>query len=124
MQRLAWIALAGALGTVARYVLGGWIQRHWLGSFPSATWVINGSGCFLFGLIWTLGEERLGVPPEWRIVILTGFLGAYTTFSTYMFEMGQLAQDGQWGLVLVTWLGQNLLGFALLMLGSVLARGL
>jgi fluoride exporter len=113
VSRILAIAIGGACGTLARYFLGGWAAQWWGPSFPWATWLINGSGCFLFGLIWTLADERFLVSPQWRIILLTGFMGAYTTYSTYMFEVGRLVQGRQWWYAAADFLGQNLLGFAL-----------
>ena len=82
--------MAGALGTLARYSLAGIVQR-WSGvSFPWGTYSVNVIGSFLFGLIWTLASERFIISPEVRLYVLTGFMGAFTTFSTFMFETGEL----------------------------------
>ena len=124
LQRMAWLALAGAAGTLVRYGLGGWAQAHWGNSFPWGTWLINGTGWFLFGVVWTLAEERFLIPAEWRVIALTGFMGAYTTFSSYMFEASQMIRQGQWAYAAAIFAGENALGFLLMMLGFAVGRGL
>ncbi|MFB3785659.1 MAG: CrcB family protein [bacterium] len=95
-KKLVLIALTGGLGSLARYGLAGLVQR-WAGSgFAWGTPVVNLLGCFLFGVIWSLAEERILISGETRAILLVGFLGAFTTFSTYVFETGELLRDAQW----------------------------
>ena len=81
-HEILWIALAGALGTLARYGLGGAVQTVLGQNFPWGTLVVNAIGCLLFGLVWTLAEERLLISGHLRFIVLVGFMGAFTTFST------------------------------------------
>ena len=83
---------------------------------------MNILGCFLFGLVWILAEERGILSAQARILILTGFMGAFTTFSTLVFESGALMNDGQWLRVVLNVGGQNLVGFVALYLGFGLGR--
>jgi CrcB protein len=122
MQKLLFLAIAGVLGVFARYGLSLLVQRLNPGFFPWGTFVINMLGCFLFGLVWALAEERLFISGETRLIILTGFMGAFTTFSTYMFESSQLLRDGEWMLAAGNILGQNVVGIALMFAGLSLAR--
>ncbi len=124
MQKLLWLSLAGALGTLARYLLTGLVHRVNGTSFPWGTVVVNVFGCFLFGLIWTLAEERLLLSAETRSVILIGFMGAFTTFSTFMYETNALLRDAQWALAAANVLGQNIVALAGLLLGLATARAL
>jgi fluoride exporter len=96
LYKLALLAAAGALGTLARYGLGGLVQRLAGDSFPWGTLVVNGGGCFLFGLVWMLAEERSLIGPETRAIVLIGFMGAFTTFSTFAYETGAMIEDGQY----------------------------
>lgn len=123
ITRLFLLAAAGAAGALSRYVLSSLIQRHTPGLFPLATLAINLAGCFLFGLLWALAEQRHLIPPEWRAVLLTGFLGAFTTFSSFAYENAQLLRHGQLGLLAVNVVVQNLLGVVLVLAGMQLGRG-
>lgn len=135
-QKLAWLAAGGAMGTLARYGLTGLAQQVIGGafggisrngvtggtSFPWGTLVVNVLGCFLFGWIWSLTEHGLKVDGHIRLALFTGFLGAFTTFSTYAFETGQILRHSQWLFVAVNMLVQNGLGMAAVLLGFVLGR--
>lgn len=121
-MKLLWLALAGGLGTVCRYGLAGLVHRLYAGTFPLGTWVVNVSGCLLFGLLWGLFDSRLAAVPQVRLAVLVGFMGGYTTFSTYMFEGADLLRQGQWAWALAYLGGQNLLGLAGLALGLAAAR--
>jgi CrcB protein len=91
-QTIFWLSLTGALGCLARYGLGGLIQKYSAG-FPYGTLAINTLACFLFGLVWTLASERLIISGHVRLIILTGFIGTFSTFSTFVFETGQMLRD-------------------------------
>lgn len=90
MQKILAIAIAGALGTLARYALGGVAQRALGTGFPWGTVIINLMGCFAFGAVFAAAQERNLISPEMRTIILVGFMGAFTTFSTFIAESGQL----------------------------------
>jgi fluoride exporter len=92
--RTIWVGIAGFFGAIARYTLGGFISGRTHGAFPWETLVINVSGCFALGFLFTLLTERFMPNPTLRIALTVGFLGAYTTFSTFAFETMRLAQDG------------------------------
>jgi CrcB protein len=87
------VALAGALGGVARYVLDGFVQERVGGVFPWGTWLVNVSGAFALGFLAGLTLYH-GLTDTPRVVVGTGFLGAYTTFSTFMYETARLYEDG------------------------------
>lgn len=122
--KLTWIALAGALGTLARYGLGGLMHRLLPAAFPWGTLAVNLLGSFAFGLVWALAVERSLLSGEVRLIVLVGFMGAFTTFSTFMFETGQLLRDSQWLLAAGNMLVQNLAGILAVFLGWALARAL
>lgn len=90
------LATAGALGTLSRYLLSGWTYRVLGERFPWGTLAVNLLGCLLFGFVWSAGVERRWFSPETRTVILTGFMGAFTTFSTFAFETHNQLTDAQW----------------------------
>jgi CrcB protein len=89
------IAAGGALGALARYGLAGWVQNR-AGFFPWGTLVVNVLGSFLLGFLFRY-LEAFAVPPEWRQAMTIGFLGAFTTFSTFSYEAVALVQDGDLG---------------------------
>lgn len=93
-MQLLLIAAAGALGAVARYGLSGWIQDR-TAFFPWGTLVVNVPGSFLLGFAFRYLEGTT-LPPEWRQAATIGFLGAFTTFSTFSYEAVAMAQDGDW----------------------------
>lgn len=122
LKELLLLAAAGALGTLSRYWTMGLVQRFAGASFPWGTLVVNASGCLLFGVVWTLAEERLLLRGPTRFIILTGFMGAFTTFSTFAFETGQLMRDSQWLQAVGNVALQNVLGLVCLFVGFSLAR--
>jgi CrcB protein len=122
LQKLIYLSVAGACGTLARYGLGGLVQRVAGASFPWGTASVNGLGCLLFGLIWTMTSERFVGSGEVRIILLTGFMGAFTTFSTFVAESGNLFADGQHWYGLGNILLQNGVGLVLFFLGMALGR--
>lgn len=93
-MRSVWVGAAGFFGAVARYQLDGLISRHTDGAFPWGTFVVNLSGCFVLGLISTLLVGRMVADSALRTALTVGFLGAYTTFSTFTLQGVRLAQDG------------------------------
>lgn len=121
-QRLAWLALAGALGALARFGLGGIVQRGLGTPFPWGTLVVNTLGCLVIGVVWTLAEERLLISGEVRTIVLVGFVGAFTTFSTYAFETEAMLRDAEWTLAVANVLAQNVLGIACVFAGAALGR--
>lgn len=121
-MKILLIAVFGALGTLARYYLGGYVQRAAGGAFPWGTFAANMAGCFLFGLVWTLAEDRLIISGETRAVILIGFMGAFTTYSTFMFETGALFRDAEWALAFGNIALQNCCGLLFLFLGLTVGR--
>jgi CrcB protein len=124
LMKLFFIALAGGLGALSRYALSGTIQQMVGPSFPLGTAMVNILGCFLFGFIVTLIDERMALPPGMKPYLLTGFMGAFTTFSTYIFETASLIRYSQWLWAAANVLGQTLLGLAFLLAGIVLARAI
>jgi CrcB protein len=121
-QKLIAIGLAGAAGTLVRYWLAGWVQQHQQSNFPWATLAVNALGCLLFGLVWGIAAERDAISPETRTVLLVGFMGALTTFSTYAFETGQLLQAAEHWLAAGNFVAQNAVGLVSVLLGAALAR--
>lgn len=90
-----YIAIGSALGGVARYLLGGFIQRLSAGTFPTGTLVINLTGSFLLGLLYRYASDSAAITPEVRAMLTIGFCGGYTTFSTFTYETVRLLEDGE-----------------------------
>jgi CrcB protein len=124
LQKFFWVGLGGFLGANARYWLGGWISERWGTSFPWATFVINITGSFILGLFLTLITERYAVPrtPILRLVVAIGFVGGYTTFSTFEFETLALVQTGTWLRAFGNAFGSLFVGFLSVWLGVLLGR--
>ena len=108
MRTILGIAVLGAVGALARNGLDGWVANRTGGSFPWGTLVINASGCFLLGLVYTLLTDRYAIDASLRFALTTGFLGAYTTFSTFSLETVGLLQQGR-GPAALTNVGLSLL---------------
>ena len=125
------LAAAGALGTLSRVALSALVGR-WLPAYPWGTLLVNVLGCFLFGLAWSLGTGSLGtgsletgertLSPELGLIVLGGFMGAFTTFSTYMFDTLQLGQNPGIPVAAGYFILQNVAGFGALCLGLGLGR--
>lgn len=124
LQRLLLVAVGGAAGALARYLIGGWIAGRMGISFPWGTTFINVTGSFLLGLLGVLAYERLLVPPETLTLLGVGFLGSYTTFSTWQYETFRLLENGSWPYGLVNLLVSPLLGLGGVLLGVILGRTL
>lgn len=121
--RLALLALAGAAGTLARYGVSVGVQylAPGLGKVPIATLIVNVLGCTAFGVLWALAEaqpqfSRLTEPA--RFLLLTGFMGAFTTFSTFAFETGKYLQSGEYPAAIGYVLASNVLGISGFLAGS------
>ena len=112
-QNLILMALAGGAGALCRYGLGGVVQR-----------LVNLLGCLLFGLAWGWLEGRAGFSPQTRVVVLTGFMGAFTTFSTFAFETAGLLQGGQWLAAALNIGVQTVAGVLLVLLGMAVGQNL
>jgi CrcB protein len=118
------VVLAGAgLGGLARYVAGTWIMAKYGGRFPMGTFVINITGAFLIGVLMTLLTERFHPHPNWRLFVVVGILGGYTTFSSFEYETYQAVRDGERWLGLVYVSGSVVIGYLAVWLGTVLAAG-
>jgi CrcB protein len=124
MNNILIVGIGGFLGAVARYVIAIWIGQKWGRSFPMGTFVINVSGSFLIGLLMVLFTERYLVNPQWRLLLVVGFLGAYTTFSTFEYETGSLLKDGEWMMASLNVVGSVVAGFVALKIGEVIAKSL
>jgi CrcB protein len=117
-----WVGVGGFLGANARYALGVWLASRWGTAFPWSTLLINVTGSLAIGLVLTVLTQKLAVDPAWRLLIVVGFLGGYTTFSSYTFEALALAAEGEWLQALGYGLASNGVGLAAAYVGTVLAH--
>lgn len=122
MFKLLTLAFAGAAGTISRYLLGGWVHQWFGPKFPFGTMLCYILGCFIIGLLGTWSDEKSLLNPNTRAALLIGFLGAFTTFSSFTYETWTLIKDSQYffaGLNIVLSLCCCFIG---LFLGVILAR--
>ena len=120
METLAhWLlfAAAGAAGSLARFVLSSWLGGLLGGAFPWGIFLTNVLGCFFFGTVWALAGVFHLLGDAARVIILTGFMGAFTTFSTFVFDSHLLLQNGQWLALACNICGQIVLGILALQAG-------
>ena len=116
------ILLGGGVGSLARYVVGSAIAGRFGTRFPAGTMLVNVTGCFLIGLTMTLLTERLQPHPYWRLALVVGFLGGYTTFSSFSFETYSLLREGQTWLAILNASASVLLGLAAVWAGVRIAQ--
>jgi len=122
MAKYVVVGLGGFLGAIARFWLGGYIGSKLGTRFPYGTFVINCSGSFLIGFMLTLLAERTHWSPNWRYLIPVGFIGAYTTFSTFEYETFRVIQDGEFLIAFLNVSLSVILGFAAVWLGAIVGR--
>lgn len=122
MENFLLVSTGAIFGANARYWLGIWIANKWGSAFPFGTLLINLTGSFILGFFLTLATERFLIDPRWRIALTVGFLGAYTTFSTYAYESINLMMKGQWAPGLLNLIGSAVLGGAAVAAGIYASR--
>lgn len=118
LRQLLLVALGGALGSALRYLTALLLARHYTGSIPLATLVVNLVGCFLIGLLIGLCSETSHL----RLLFITGFCGGFTTFSTFTAESYTMFREGAYGLALLYIASSVLIGLLALWLGLSLSR--
>ncbi|MCA1816541.1 MAG: fluoride efflux transporter CrcB [Acidobacteria bacterium] len=116
------VALGGAAGAMLRFYLGGSALSRAAAPFPTATFVINVTGSFVLGFFLTMATERMNISPHVRLAVAVGFVGAYTTFSTFEYETARLVEDRDFVRALLNVLLSFAVGFAAVWLGIFAAR--
>ena len=122
MIRYVMIAVGGAVGAIARYQVAAMIQARVPVGFPYGTFIVNVSGCLIMGFITALLTERLTASPNWRFLIPIGFVGAYTTFSTFELETFRAVSERAWPIAAANVIGSFIVGYLALWAGFIAAR--
>lgn len=122
MQKYLWIAIGGALGSIARYWVGSAVAGRFGARFPFGTFVINMTACVIIGFSMTFLARRADVNPAWRFLVPVGFVGAYSTFSTYEWETLATIRSGAFALASLYAVGSLVLGLAAVWCGAFFAE--
>lgn len=122
MIRALYVGIGGFFGAIARYLIDGWISNLVFTPFPLSTFVINVTGSFALGLFMTLATERFAIGSSLRPLIAIGFIGAYTTFSTFSLETVRLIEDGSNALALANVALSVIFGIGAIFAGILVAR--
>jgi CrcB protein len=121
---LVLIGLGGFAGAISRYVVDGFVSDRTGGSFPWGTLAVNATGSFVLGLLFAMTTERAILPADVRGPVMIGFIGAYTTFSTYMLESWGLIETGSYGAAMANLGGSLVIGLAAVAAGLALGRAI
>jgi CrcB protein len=124
LTKYLFVAGGGAVGAMIRYYLGGSILSRTAAPFPTATFVINITGSFIIGFFLTLITERIPINPNVRLAVAVGFVGAYTTFSTFEYETAKLIEDRDFVIAFLYIAFSIVIGFAAVSGGIIAARQL
>jgi CrcB protein len=120
--RLLVVGTGGFVGAIARYVLSGLAHRAVSTSFPVGTLLVNVLGCLCIGVLMTLVQDRQFFSPNVRLLVMTGFLGSLTTFSTMSYETVELFRDGDWRLAFGNIAANLVLGLGVVLAGRAAVR--
>lgn len=123
---MKWInlILGSVAGGLSRYLLAGAVYNVAGVTFPYGTFVVNISGSLLLGLLNALAQDKFLIGPQGRLLLMTGFCGAYTTFSTLILETSNLAKDGEWARAVLNVMASFIVGILLFRLGEWLGANL
>jgi fluoride exporter len=122
IMKLLNLIIGGAAGTIARYLLGGAVYRLMGTGFPYGTLIVNITGCFILGVLAALSDKKFMLGPDARLLLMIGFCGAFTTFSTLIFESDNLLKNGQAVRAFTNIFASVILGFILFRMGGLLGE--
>jgi CrcB protein len=122
MRPLLYIGIGGGLGSILRYLLQIFAGRHIPIAFPMGTFLVNFSGCFLIGIFYSLTSRYTGFSPEWRLFLITGICGGFTTFSTFSYDGLMLLKQGSYLSFLLYVIGSVVLGLLATFAGAAIFR--
>ena len=122
MRKFLAIAAGSLTGGFARYYLAGFVYRIFGASFPYGTLAVNLVGCFLIGLLSCFAEKKFLIGPETKLLLMVGFCGAFTTFSTFMLETSNLMKDGEMWRAFLNVIFSVVIGFFIFRLGVLLGE--
>jgi CrcB protein len=121
-MKLGLVALGGALGAISRHLVSTLFLSRFGSRWPWGTFFINMTGCFMIGFFLTLTTERVTLHENWRFLFPIGFVGAYTTYSTFEYETVRLVQTGAWGRAISYVLLSNVVGYGAVVMAFWAAR--
>jgi len=116
------LIIGGAVGTIARYSLAGLVYRFTGTVFPYGTLIVNISGCFILGFLVSLADKKFALTADMRVLLMIGFCGAFTTFSTLIFETDNLVRGGQAIKAFTNIFASVILGYILFRVGSLVGE--
>ncbi|HXB94565.1 MAG TPA: fluoride efflux transporter CrcB [Puia sp.] len=122
MKPLLLIGSGGAIGSICRYLITVYVSKHMTIAFPMGTFLVNLSGCFLIGLLWGIASRYAWLDLEWRMFLITGVCGGYTTFSSFSWESINLVRQGDYAYFFAYVLGSVVLGLLATVGGMALVR--
>ncbi len=122
IKTIFYVAVGGAVGSVLRYITSIFVAKYWVNSFPLATFLTNILGCFLIGLIIGLLEKNNLTNSDLKWLLITGFCGGFTTFSTFAYENSQLFQNQNAGIAFIYTATSILVGLASVWLGLFMTK--
>ena len=122
MIRYLLVLIGGGTGALARYIAASAIMTRFGGRFPLGTLVINVTGSFLIGFLMTMLTERFQLDPRWRLLLVVGFLGGYTTFSSFEWETFTSVREGALWAGMLNVVSSVMLGYVAVWLGVMLAK--
>lgn len=120
--QLLLIGLGGALGTILRYLMQLFIRKHWVTVFPSGTFLVNVIGCLFIGILYGISTKYSNISEAWRLFLIVGICGGYTTFSSYSYESVELLRNGNYTYFFAYAVLSVVIGLSATILGMIITR--